>query len=58
MRSGKFHLLSVMRPSVPALLNYLAAAFAGCRHQAVEIAVKTLAPFLGPATAYLIGRKQ
>jgi len=43
---------------VPALLNYLAAAFAGCRHQAVEIAVKTLAPFLGPATAYLIGRKQ
>ena len=41
-----------------ALLNYLAAAFAGCRHEAVEIAVKTVLPLSGPATSSLIGRTE
>ena len=41
-----------------ALLNYLAATFAGCRHQAVDLAVKTVLPFSGSATAGLIGRRE
>ena len=41
-----------------ALLNYLAAAFAGCRHEAVEIAVRTVLPLSGPATSSLIGRTE
>ena len=41
-----------------ALLNYLAAAFGGCRHEAVDIAVRTVLPLSGPATASLIGRPE
>ena len=41
-----------------ALLNYLAAAFAGCRHAAVDIAVKTVLPFSGPAVSNLLGRNE
>jgi 2-methylcitrate dehydratase PrpD len=41
-----------------ALLNYLAAAFGGCRHEAVDIAVKTVLPLSGPATSSLIGRHE
>lgn len=39
-----------------ALLNYLAATLGGCRHEAVEIAVKTVLPLSGPPHASLIGR--
>ena len=41
-----------------ALLNYLAAAFGGCRHEAVDIAVRTVLPLSGPATSSLIGRPE
>ena len=41
-----------------ALLNYLAAAFGGCRHEAVDIAVKTVLPFSGPAVSNLLGRNE
>ncbi len=41
-----------------ALLNYLAAAFGGCRHAAVDIAVKTVLPFSGPAVSNLLGRNE
>ena len=41
-----------------ALLNYLAAAFGGCRHEAVDIAVRTVLPLSGPATSHLIGRSE
>ena len=41
-----------------ALLNYLAAAFGGCRHEAIEIAVKTVLPFSGPAVSNLLGRNE
>ncbi len=41
-----------------ALLNYLAAAFSGCRHEAVDIAVKTVLPFSGPAVSNLLGRNE
>lgn len=39
-----------------ALLNYVAAALGGCRHEAVDIAVKTVLPLSGPQTSSLIGR--
>ena len=39
-----------------ALLNYLAATLGGCRHEAVDIAVKTVLPFSGQPHASLIGR--
>jgi 2-methylcitrate dehydratase PrpD len=39
-----------------ALLNILGAAFAGCRHAAVDHAVAVLAPFSGPAEATILGR--
>lgn len=39
-----------------ALLNYLAATLGGCRHEAVDIAVRSVLPFSGPPTARLIGR--
>jgi 2-methylcitrate dehydratase PrpD len=39
-----------------ALLNYVAAALSGCRHEAVDIAVKTVLPLSGSPTASLIGR--
>ena len=41
-----------------ALLNYVAAALGGCRHEAVEIAVKTVLPLSGPPSASLIGRAE
>jgi 2-methylcitrate dehydratase PrpD len=41
-----------------ALLNYVAAALGGCRHEAVDIAVKTVLPLSGPPTASLIGRAE
>jgi 2-methylcitrate dehydratase PrpD len=41
-----------------ALLNYVAAALSGCRHEAVDIAVKTVLPLSGPPTASLIGRAE
>ena len=41
-----------------ALLNYLAATFAGCRHEAVALAIKTVLPFSGPPSANDIGRHE
>ncbi len=41
-----------------ALLNYLAAAFGGCRHEAVDIAVKTVLALSGSAASNLIGRHE
>ena len=37
-----------------ALLNYLAATLGGCRHEAVDIAVKTVLPLSGAPDASLI----
>ena len=41
-----------------ALLNFIAAALGGCRHEAVDIAVKTVLPLSGPPTASLVGRTE
>jgi 2-methylcitrate dehydratase PrpD len=47
---------AVRHESKRALLNILGAAFAGCRHAAVDHAVAVLAPFSGPAEASILGR--
>ena len=41
-----------------ALLNILGAAFAGCRHAAVDHSLAVLAPFSGPAEATILGRSE
>lgn len=41
-----------------SLLNVVATAIAGSADPAVEIALKTMAPFAGPASAHLIGRTE
>jgi 2-methylcitrate dehydratase PrpD len=50
--------VSIRHEAKRALLNYLAAAFGGCRHEAVDIAVRTVLPLSGPATSSLIGRTE
>lgn len=47
---------AVRHESKRALLNILGAAFAGCRHAAVDHAIAVLAPFSGPAEASVLGR--
>jgi len=41
-----------------ALLNFFAVAFAGCRTQPVDIALKSLAEFSGGTPATVIGRRE
>ena len=41
-----------------ALLNYLAATFGGCRHEAVDIAIKTVLSLGGSSVSNLIGRAE
>src|SRR5580698_2963358 len=41
-----------------SLLNWVGVAVGGSRHEAVEIALATVAPFAGPAQAGVLGRKE
>jgi 2-methylcitrate dehydratase PrpD len=41
-----------------AILNYVGCALGGCAEPAVDIAVRTLRPFFGEATAGVIGRPE
>lgn len=41
-----------------AILNYLGCAIGGSRERALDIAIKTLAPFSGPADAMVLGRRE
>ncbi len=41
-----------------ALLNYLAATFGGCRHEAVDIAVRTVLSLAGSTASNLLGRNE
>lgn len=41
-----------------ALLNFVGVALGGCAHEATEIALKTVLPFSGPATASILGRRE
>ena len=47
---------AVRREGVRSLLNFVGCALGGCRDEAIEIAVKVLAPLFGPAQAGIIGR--
>ena len=47
----------VRKEGVRTFLNWLGCAVGGSQHEAVEIAIKTLAPFAGPAQATILGRK-
>jgi 2-methylcitrate dehydratase PrpD len=41
-----------------SLLNWVGVAVGGSRHEAVEIALATVAPFAGPPQAAVLGRKE
>jgi 2-methylcitrate dehydratase PrpD len=49
---------NVRKEGVRTLLNWVGVAIGGSRHQTVDIAVATLAPFSGPAQACLFGRRE
>jgi 2-methylcitrate dehydratase PrpD len=44
--------------AVRTFLNWLGCAVGSCRHEAVDIAIKALAPFSGPAQASVLGRTE
>ena len=48
----------VRKEGVRTLLNWVGVAIGGSRHQTVDIAVATLAPFSGPQQASLFGRRE
>ncbi len=48
----------VMDHAVRTFLNWLGCGVGAARHQAVDIAVATLAPFRGPAQATVLGRSE
>jgi 2-methylcitrate dehydratase PrpD len=48
----------VRREGVRGLLNFVGCALGGARDEAVDIAVKVLAPFFGPPQAIMIGRSE
>lgn len=41
-----------------ALLNFVGCALGGAEHPAMDIAIRALGPYAGPATAGVLGRKQ
>jgi 2-methylcitrate dehydratase PrpD len=47
---------AVLKEAKRSLVNVFATALAGCREEAVELSIATLAPFSGPHTSTLIGR--
>jgi 2-methylcitrate dehydratase PrpD len=49
---------AVINEARRSLINVLATAIAGCREEAVSIAVRTQAPFSGEPTSTLIGRSE
>ena len=48
----------VRREGVRSLLNFVGCALGGCRDEAIELALRVLAPTFGPAQASLIGRAE
>ncbi|HSR12928.1 MAG TPA: MmgE/PrpD family protein [Thermodesulfobacteriota bacterium] len=49
---------AVRREARRAILNYFGCAIGGSREEAVEIAVRVLAPYAGPGTALVLGRRE
>jgi 2-methylcitrate dehydratase PrpD len=48
----------VREHAVRTFLNWLGCAVGSCEHEAVDIAIRTLAPFSGPAQASILGRTE
>ncbi len=48
----------VRHEALRALVNYVGCALGGAPEAAVDIAVRTFAPFSGPATAAVLGRRE
>ena len=46
----------VRHEALRALVNYVGCALGGARDEAVDIALRALAPFFGPPTARILGR--
>ena len=46
------------REAARSLVNWMGCALGGSRHEAIEIALSTLAPFAGPPQAGIIGRRE
>jgi len=44
--------------AVRTFLNWLGCAVGSCHHEAVDIAIRALAPFSGPAQASVLGRQE
>lgn len=49
---------AVLHEAKRSLVNVFATALAGCNEEAVDIAVRTMAPLTGPRTSTLIGRSE
>ncbi|HXD73179.1 MAG TPA: MmgE/PrpD family protein [Vicinamibacterales bacterium] len=48
----------VRHEALRALVNYVGCALGGARDEAVDIALRALAPFFGPSTARILGRAE
>ncbi len=48
---------AIRREALRTLLNWTGCAIGGSRHETVEIAIRALKPFSGPAQASVLGRK-
>jgi 2-methylcitrate dehydratase PrpD len=49
---------AVRKEAARTLLNWTGCAVGGSRHETVDIAIRALAPFSGPAQATVLGRKE
>lgn len=49
---------AVRKEAARTLLNWVGCAVGGSRHETVDIALRALAPFSGPAQATVLGRKE
>jgi 2-methylcitrate dehydratase PrpD len=49
---------AVRKEAARTLLNWVGCAVGGSRHETVDIAIRALAPFSGPAQASVLGRKE
>ena len=49
---------AIRREALRTVLNWTGCAVGGSRHEAVDIAIRTLKPFSGPEQASVLGRKE
>src|SRR5580704_8402512 len=49
---------AVRHEATRTVLNWVGCAVGGSRHETVDIAIRALSPFCGPAQATVLGRKE